>query len=47
MKLDECRNILFQSVESLNCRHYGGSSFFFDFACPVKCLFCNAADFMQ
>ena len=47
MGLRKCRNIPFQLVEPFNCRLYSRSSFFFHFPRPVKCLFCNAADFVQ
>ncbi len=45
--ISRVRNVPFYSVEPFNCRLYGGKSFFFDFARPVKRLFCNPADFMQ
>ena len=47
MGSDEYRDIPFQSVEPFNCRLYGGSSLFFDFPRSAKCLFRNAADFME
>jgi len=47
MGLNECRNLPLYPVEPFHCRLYSGRSFFFDFPCPVKCLFRNAADFME